>query len=161
MQLSLEGWRSHFQITVISFINGESNLRISRFDWPRPFGLKTFKPNFYIFKVYIGMPNIKLIHLFFFRQSWFKNSAIWLAENLFDLIKLKISKPTFAFLQSVTACKNHTDWHYCFWDIADSRIWLVKSIFDHTQLKILTSLFIFIHSISHAKKSCWLTQLVI
>ena len=39
------------------------------------------------------------------KNSWFKNSAMWLAENIFDLIQLNLYKLAFEmFLESVTAC---------------------------------------------------------
>ena len=40
-----------------------------------------------------------------FRYGWFKNPAIWLAQSIFNHVKLKIYKPCLTFLASISLCQ--------------------------------------------------------
>ena len=60
--------------------------------WPYP--STNFQITFKILSVYIINSYLE--------YSWFKNSAIWLTESIFDFTQLLIHKPTFMFLESIT-----------------------------------------------------------
>ena len=81
--------------------------------WPYP--STNFQITFKILSVYIINSYLE--------YSWFKNSAIWLTESIFDFTQLLIHKPTFMFLESITNYmpKIRSVLHF-FLDIAHLRI---------------------------------------
>ena len=86
--------------------------------------------------------------------SWFRNSAIWLVENLSDLTKLKIFKSTFICFNLSQHAENHTDW---------PKIWLAESSSDYVQLTFTINkpfntnkpFFMFAKLLSSCQKSSW------
>lgn len=56
------------------------------------------------------------------RYSSFKSSAIWSVRSIFDLIQIKIYKPTFMFLESIITCQNSNQLFIFSQDLPDLRI---------------------------------------
>ena len=96
--------------------------------------------------------------------SWFKNFKIWLVESFLDHTKLKIYKPPFLFLHSISACQK-LSWfinsYLRYSWFPNSAIWLTINFFDITRLKSFETTFIFLQYILGCRKSCWLTLLLL
>ena len=111
---------------------------------------KNYKPPFLFLKSLSASQKSSRFINSYLRYSWFQNSAIWFAESLFALTKIKIFKPTFIFLQSISTCRK-SHWltllllRYSWFK--NLKIWLVDSIFDDVQLKIYKTSFRILQSI--------------